>query len=302
MSKVTVIIPSRNEPNLKKTVDDLFVKATGEIEVIVMLDGETVHPLPTERPEVILVKNEDIGKYREMITKAGKMATGEYLMKIDAHVAMSPGFDEEFKKNHLENNWVSVPRRYDLDLETWTPKLETKVDYYYLSCPWGHGEPFMMRDMRWYTGKEDKDDILIDDLMTFGGTCWFLTKDYFINILGGLQTEGYGIFIKEAQELALKTWLGGGRVIINKNVWCAHYGQPLNKHPYPVAQEAIDEHTKGAVYSAHYWTENKWKDRVHDFDWLIEKFSPLPRPKHKCNREMYSWAVDWRYYYNKANE
>jgi cellulose synthase/poly-beta-1,6-N-acetylglucosamine synthase-like glycosyltransferase len=35
---ITAIIPSRNEPYLKKTIDDLLSKAVGEIEVKVILE------------------------------------------------------------------------------------------------------------------------------------------------------------------------------------------------------------------------------------------------------------------------
>ena len=36
---VSIIIPSRNEPFLQHTIDDILAKAAGEIEVIVVLDG-----------------------------------------------------------------------------------------------------------------------------------------------------------------------------------------------------------------------------------------------------------------------
>ena len=36
---VTIIIPSRNEPYLQKTILDILKKAVGEIEVIAILDG-----------------------------------------------------------------------------------------------------------------------------------------------------------------------------------------------------------------------------------------------------------------------
>ena len=44
--KVSVIVPSRNEIFLNKTVEDLFRTATGEIEVIVILDGYWPETLP----------------------------------------------------------------------------------------------------------------------------------------------------------------------------------------------------------------------------------------------------------------
>ena len=40
---ISVIIPARNEPFLQKTVDDVFEKAHGDLEVIVILDGGNDH-------------------------------------------------------------------------------------------------------------------------------------------------------------------------------------------------------------------------------------------------------------------
>ena len=56
------------------------------------------------------------------------------------------------------------------------------------------------------------------------GSCWFLTKDYFENCLGGMSSVGYDTFGMEPPELCLKTWLGpwDGKVMVNKHCWYAH--------------------------------------------------------------------------------
>ena len=56
MSKVSIIIPSRNEMFLSQTVDDIFNKAKGDFEVIVVLD-EKDQPL-TPRPGLTILKKE----------------------------------------------------------------------------------------------------------------------------------------------------------------------------------------------------------------------------------------------------
>ena len=63
-------------------------------------------------------------------------------------------------------------------------------------------------------------DIL--QLMTFQGSCWFMRKAYFEQI-GGLDELHYGKMGKEAQEISLKAWLSGGRVILNRNAWYGHW-------------------------------------------------------------------------------
>ena len=39
MPKTSVLIPARNEPYLVKTIEDVFQKAAGEIEVIAVLES-----------------------------------------------------------------------------------------------------------------------------------------------------------------------------------------------------------------------------------------------------------------------
>lgn len=137
MAKVSIIIPSRNEKCLVKTVDEVFSKATGEIEVIVVLDGPTSDPLPSARPNLeVITKSEPCG-LRIAVNDATKTATGKYLLKADAHCMFGEGFDEILQSD-CENNWVVIPRRYGMDgrkPEVWERQLDVIADYYYLACP-----------------------------------------------------------------------------------------------------------------------------------------------------------------------
>ncbi len=42
---LSIIVPSRNEKYLNKTIDDLLLKAEGDIEIIVVLDGYWPDPI-----------------------------------------------------------------------------------------------------------------------------------------------------------------------------------------------------------------------------------------------------------------
>ena len=107
-----------------------------------------------------------------------------------------------------------------------------------------------------------------------------MSRRYFHDFLGGLQTDGYGDFIQEFQEIGMKTWLGGGQVKINKSTWYAHLhkGKRYGRGYYV----GRDSWKKGMEYSADLWLNNKWEDRVHDFAWLVDKFMPIP-----------GWPDDW---------
>jgi glycosyltransferase involved in cell wall biosynthesis len=281
MSKVSIIIPSRNELFLFPTVEDIFRKAHGDIEVIVLLDGYWPSPLLNEHKNLTLIHRGIDRGMRDGINSAASIAKGDYLMKCDAHCMFAEGFDEELKRN-CARNWVVVPRRYSLDAERWDIRKEkAPVDYHYLSYPWAKPEEIGMHGEVWKERAETRKDIMIDDEMSSQGSCWFMTKKHFQRFLGGLSEVGYGRFVQEFQEIGLKAWLGGGEVKINKNTWYAHLhkGKQYGRGYFINKKEMIN----GAVYSAEYWMQNKWGKRVHDIEWLIDKFWPVP-----------TWMENWR--------
>jgi len=294
MSKVSIIIPGRNEQYMSKTVDEVFAKATGEVEVIVSLDGTTTWPLPRKRPNLVIINKAESEGMRPAINSAAKVATGKYLMKLDAHCAIGKGFDEILQKDFHDDRWIVIPRRYGPpDVNTWKPNTNNPIDYHYLTCPWIHPHYFAMHDLPWMSRTKTRFDILIDETMTFQGPCWFMSANNFHNRLHGMQTEIYGNFCAEMQELSFKTWLGGGRVIVNKNTWYAHLGDFPGRPRYIRIREQI----LGWGNSARYWTGNKWEARIHDFDWLIERFWPLPMKDTLHRGERYPWPENWRDYY-----
>ncbi|MHC4748321.1 MAG: glycosyltransferase [Planctomycetota bacterium] len=289
MAKLSVIIPSRNELFLPQTVDDLINKAAGEIEVVVTLDGYWPDPILPDYKELILVHHGGARGMRACINSAAQVATGEYLMKCDAHCMFAEGFDEVLKAD-CDKDWIVIPSRYSLDAENWAilQNRKSRIDYHYLSFPYAypdyrdydaglHGAPWNDR------ARERKDDhqFDIDDEMSFQGSCWFMSSYHFKETLGGMSEEGYETFIQEPQEIGLKTWLGGGRIVSNKKTWYAHLhkGRQYGRGYYMSKREV----TRGGHYSNDFWMNNRWTERKHDIEWLIERFWPVP-----------TWPEDWR--------
>ena len=136
MSKVSVIIPSRNEQFLSQTVDDVFIKATGDIEVLVNLDGYWPDPPLKDWPNLHLIHQPKPIGMRPGINACAAQATGDYLMKLDGHCLLAEGFDEALQAD-CEADWVVVPRRKRLDAENWCIQDVGKpdIDYIYLSYP-----------------------------------------------------------------------------------------------------------------------------------------------------------------------
>src|SRR3990167_11142547 len=103
---LSVIIPSRQPEYLQKTIDDLLLKARGEIEVIVVLDGYWPEPMLRDDQRVKIIHQgavHDNPGMRAAINAGMSVADGEYVMKIDEHCMMDEGFDEKLKADCQDN-------------------------------------------------------------------------------------------------------------------------------------------------------------------------------------------------------
>jgi glycosyltransferase involved in cell wall biosynthesis len=278
MPKVSIIIPSRNELFLPQTVNDLLTKASGDVEVIAVLEGYWPEPfLPENKNLKIIYHGKPLGM-RAAINHGAAIAKGDFLMKCDAHCMFGEGYDE-ILSNDCDDNWIVIPRRYSLDAENWDIEKNGKPprDYHYLCYPQcGKDHDNGMHGVEWWgRGKERSDSQYdIDDNMSFQGSCWFMKKTYFTDFLHGMSEEGYGTFTQEPQEIGLKAWLGGGAIKVNKKIWYAHLhkGSRYGRMYHQDRNEVV----RGHNYSADYWMNNRWENRVHNIDWLIEKFWPVP--------------------------
>jgi glycosyltransferase involved in cell wall biosynthesis len=277
MTNVSIIIPSRSDyPNgerfLQPTVTDLLSKGT-DIEVIVVLDGYWPDPpLIGDNRLHIIHRGKAMGM-RAAINAAAAVATGKYLMKCDAHCMFGEGYDKILSEN-CDGDWIVIPRRYSLDAENWKRNEEkTPIDYEYLRYAYYKPDEVGIHGTIWPERGRTRIDIPIDEDMSFQGSCWFMPAKHFA-WMGGMQEEGYGTFIGEPQEIGLKTWLGGGKTMVNKLTWYAHLhkGKQYGRGYSMPKSELV----AGNLYSVDTWMHNKWERRIHDLSWLIERFWPVP--------------------------
>lgn len=277
MSKVSIVLPSRNERFLPRTVQDLLDKATDEIEVIPVLDGYDVAEPTFTDPRVKPLRLTPGQGMRGAINEGIAVSTGEFVMKLDGHCMVDHGFDVKLKSELKEDNWMMIPRRYSLDAEAWTFKKTGKapVDAHFLSFPFEVGRPgHGLHGQVWNERAKARQDVLIDDEMSSQGSCWFTTRAHWDRLLNPLDVPNYGSFVQEFQEIGNKVWLSGGRVVINKKTWYAH----LHKGKEYGRGYFIDKRhmSRGSRYCVWYWMNNAWADRQHDLRWLVEKFWPVP--------------------------
>lgn len=261
---LSVIIPARNEVYLEKTIRSVVEAARGQIEVLAMLDGYIPEPqIHMNDDRVRFVHFEESIGQRAVINEGVRRAKGDFVMKLDAHCNVDEGFDVKLAADY-EPDWTVVPRMYNLDIETWTPKLHKRTDYMYI----GHEDGRMLRAE--YYNRQPKSDLMIDDTMCCMGPGWFMSKERFWELEGC--DEGHGGWGQQGVEVALKAWLSGGSLKVNKNTWFAHWfrgGGP--GFPYKLSGNAIE---RARTYSRDLWLNGKWPLQKRELKWLINKFNP----------------------------
>lgn len=289
MNTVSILIAARNEQHLGRTVREVLDKARGDVEVIVVADGYEPEDLPQDPRVLTLRCIEPIGQ-RQAINKAARLAVGKYIFKLDAHCALDEGFDVKLAAD-CEYDWTVVPRMYQLDENTWQPKFGKKTDFMFFRSPDAAVHPFRIDYYDAKTAHNYRDEYAaykkaawrqgeICDTMTCIGAGWFMHRDRFRE-LGGMD-EGHGHWGQMGVELSCKSWLSGGRMVVNKKTWFAHLWR---RHaPWKITQKQVD---KARKYSIDLWTNNAWPLQKRPLSWLVEKFAPVPT---------------WKGYFTKASD
>ena len=279
MPKTSVIIPSRQEPLTGRTVEDVLKCATGDIEVIVVLDGWwPAEPLPAD-PRVKILHWGEAKGLRPSLNAAVQMSTGDFIFKLDAHCALQTGYDEMLQKA-CDDMEIVVPAKFSLDADTWTPH-KSPWHYFYLLWPWQPDGRFVGLQDRNYDASYNvpREHKRVDDILSYQGSAWMLRRTHW-DRLGPMDAAHY-YYAQEPQEMGLKTWLSGGRVKIVKDVWYAHLwkGNSIHKRQFSREKDPWDQAT---AWSCRHWMLDQEPGMVKPFAWLVEKFGPLP-----------GWPVDW---------
>lgn len=304
MNKVSILIPARGEKleNLKNTVDAVYIANphTEDFEIIIGYDGTPdlgLHDYPNLKviafPSTVGIKTN--------INAMAAMATGKYLYKSDAHCSFGRDFLNILQKD-MEPDWIVTPR-FKIIKEDWSIQMrngeEEFYDYFYLSCPFTDPKGFRFKagghwkertdkrdpNQKWEMGGKIltvKNPIYIDETPQIHGSGWFMEKDRFFQLGGFPNIDPYG----HAQEpiwLAMKNWMAGGKVMVNKNTWYAHLHQQGNKRGYHMDRS---QENKSYDIAATYWTRDKWDDtwgeKKMTFAQFVNKFMPMP-----------TWPANW---------
>jgi hypothetical protein len=289
---LSVVIPSSEDRWLAQTINDVFDKAAGPVEVIAVLNNYSpTRPLP-ERPGLTYL-HEPRQSMRAALNAARSYVRGEFVAKSDEHCLFSPGFDEVLKADCPDNALI-IPRRYSLDPENWKIEENGKGprDQHYLSSPiWSIREKsdYSMHGLEWPRRTRERlkqPGALVEDsveeTMSWQGSFYLMQRSHYER-LGPLQEELWGSFAAEPQELGLKTQLGGGQLLVSKKCYYAHLhkGKKYGRGYRPNKAEISSHHE----FNAWYWMTDQWPGQCMSFLSFLSRWRPIPTwPDDVLNR------------------
>ncbi len=295
--ELSVIIPSRCEMFLSKTIENILENIEGKTEIIVVCDGNWPDPPVADNPKVTLIYHPQSIGQRAATNEAAKLSRAKFIMKCDAHCSFDKGFDVKLMAD-CEYDWTIVPRMYNLHAFDW--KCKKCGDGRYqgptpTSCPKCDNKTDFERVILWKEKRNPESDFFrfdkelhfqywrefkkrpegqgdIAPTMSLLGACWFMHRQRYWDLDGS--DESHGSWGQMGTEIACKSWLSGGKLMVNKKTWFSHmfrtqggdFGFP---YPNPGIKKARNR-------SRELWLENKWSKAKYPLSWLIEKFAPVP--------------------------
>jgi glycosyltransferase involved in cell wall biosynthesis len=312
---LSILIPARNEEWLSQTVDDILKNKRGKTEILVGLDGKWANPPIKNHPDVkILYTTEPYGQ-REMTNQLCRLSSAKYVMKCDAHCAFDEGFDVKMIDGFKEvgDDVTMVPMMYNLHVFDW--KCNKCGSRWYMGAPPHHCQKsgtdgnkpehinpdcdnirdftkrlvwkprknrrtdFWMFDsephFQYFSGFKARPEAQgqITETMSLIGACFMLTRERYWKL--NICDKDFGSWGSQGIEVACKSWLSGGRLMVNKNTWFAHMFRTQKDFgfPYPQSNTQVNEAKRKAK---ELFFKGKFEGQIKPLSWLVEKFMPLP--------------------------
>lgn len=292
---VSIIIPCKNEVNNLKWTVDSIIKSKNSLSFEILVVDDASEDKSSEflqnniskdiYKKVTIIKANNVGA-AEARNIGAKWAKGNYLFFCDAHVEVTDGWLDKLV-NTLKTFNADLIAPYIADMsnplsvgrgQTWTKELK----------------------VQWLLDK------LIEgkEIPIACGCAFGITKEAFDKIDGF--NHLFQVWGKEDEELCLKAWLYGYKIVINPNVTVRHLFR--KKHPYTVTksnviynmlciayshfgEERLEKTIKIAKKEPYFFVasemikknkelilnqrEKHFKNRIHHDDFFFNKFNIL---------------------------
>ncbi len=295
MADLSVLIPARNEEFLSETVRDLLKNIRGDTEIIVVLDGEVFDkPLPKDTKVTYIEHSTSVGQ-RRATNEACSLSRAKYVMKVDAHCSFDEGFDVKMM-NAMQDEWTMVPIMKNLHAFDWVcddghvryqspsgdcrecGKPTKKVLIWKAkSSPNSIGYCFDTEMHFQYFNEikkrpEARHDLL--ETMSLQGSFFMLTRDKYWEL--NICDEEFGSWGAQGTEVACKTWLSGGKCIVNRKTWYAHlFRTQGGDFGFPYKQDNAQV-IEARRRSQRLFLDNTWELQTKPLIWLVDRFKPVP--------------------------
>jgi glycosyltransferase involved in cell wall biosynthesis len=297
---LSILIPARSEQFLANTVADILKNKRGKTEVIVVCDGSWADPSIEDHDDVRIIYLPEARGQRASQNMAARLSTAKYVAKTDAHCAFSEGFDVELMKTfgELGEDIVVAPLMKNLHAFDWKCMKCGKRTYQGpkpVSCEdCDNTDDFTQRivfkprhrtpnstsyrfdsnlHFQYFNEYKEKQVGDLVESMSLQGSFFMCTREKYWELT--LCDETWGSWGQQGSEVALKTWLSGGRVIINKRCWYAHLFRTQAGFSFPYPQSGSAQQRARDICND-IFKNNKWEHQVKPLSWLVEKFSPVP--------------------------
>lgn len=315
--KLSLVIPARGEEFLNLTIEDALDRSSEDTEVIVVCDGEWPKQPIKRHPRVTVVSTGKVIGQRAACNMGAHVARSEYIMKIDSHCLFKTGFDQviiqdmdnypkrttmaplmknlyafDWVCDKCGNRWYQGPTPQFCQLENrlknescdsksfhrdiiWQPKSRPNSTAFRFD----HTLHFQyFRELK----KKQKGDLV--ESMSLQGSCFVLSKKDWFEL--DICDEKFGSWGQQGTEVACKTWLSGGQVIINKKTYYAHLFRTQGKDFGFQYKQDENKVERARQFSRDLFFYNRYEKQVRPLSWLIEKFSPVPDWHDKTGEEV----------------
>ncbi len=291
---LTIIIPGRNEEFLGRTIQDLLDHTSERTEIVAILDGYLPNPPLPVSPRVSVIYNPVSKGQRAAANQVARLSTSKYIMKIDAHCAVDDNFDTKMIEGmqKMGDDVTMIPVMRNLHVFDWvcpdghrryqspsgpceTCHQPTTKDIVWIpkKSPATHSFAFDKTMHFAYWGAWSKTQTgEYRETMSIQGSCFMCTREKYLEL--DLCSEEFNSWGQQGVEVACKTWLSGGRVLVNMNTWYAHCFRTRGGDfgfPYPNPQNKVNENRE---LSRELFQRDKWPKAKRKFQWLIDKFNP----------------------------
>jgi len=196
------------------------------------------------------------------LNRLAEKAKGDFLFKLDGHCIMSEGWDEKLKAVCEDEKDMAVCRIKSIAEKTWSIVEDS-----------GFSFVTMYPDLNLIgCGDFTPDDMDTSETMASIGCGFMIHKKRFMEL--EMNWEQLGRYGTLGAEWALKIWLSGGRLLVNRHVTCGHLFRKQHVSGCGAKEQAWARRLLGMRFQ-----EMEGPKQIHPIVWLAEHFNKV---KQEC--------------------